>query len=199
MILLTDANFNGIQLCFLIFFNWRCPKSTICKKPHLQVFWQKNRFFQFVNFGVLQFKKLWKQSWMALELASVSSMISEILIKIGLKMTIFIYEFFGISLDAFTVSLYNRAYMYIFVIYIIIALEWIIVILIVSVLTEKTIYNFSFLRIFEIRWNLKFNLFCFFGEDWGRANSGIYIDDFLSQKIIHTKNPEYFIYISCFI
>ena len=45
---------------------------------------------------------------MALELASVSSMISEILIKIGLKMTIFIYEFFGISLDAFTVSLYNR-------------------------------------------------------------------------------------------
>ena len=109
MILLTDANFNGIQLCFLIFFNWRSPESTICKKPHLQVFWQKNRFFQFVNFGVLQFKKLWKQSWMALELASVSSMISEILIKIGLKMTIFIYEFFGISLDAFTVSLYNRA------------------------------------------------------------------------------------------
>ena len=45
---------------------------------------------------------------MALELASVSSMISEILIKIGLKMTIFIHEFFGISLDAFTVSLYNR-------------------------------------------------------------------------------------------
>ena len=45
---------------------------------------------------------------MALKLASVSSMISEILIKIGLKMTIFIYEFFGISLDAFTVSLYNR-------------------------------------------------------------------------------------------
>ena len=47
---------------------------------------------------------------MALELASVSSMISEILIKIGLKMTIFIYEFFGISLDAFTVSLYNRVH-----------------------------------------------------------------------------------------
>ena len=45
---------------------------------------------------------------MALELASVSSMISEILIKIGLKMTIFIHEFFGISLDASTVSLYNR-------------------------------------------------------------------------------------------
>ena len=45
---------------------------------------------------------------MALELASVSSMISEILIKIGLKMTIFIYEFFGISLDASTVSLYNH-------------------------------------------------------------------------------------------
>ena len=108
MILLTDANFNGIQLCFLNFFNWRSPESTICKKPHLQVFWQKNRFFQFVNFGVLQLKKLWKQSWMALELASVSSMISEILIKIGLKMTIFIHEFFGISLDASTVSLYNR-------------------------------------------------------------------------------------------
>ena len=35
---------------------------------------------------------------MALELASVSSRISEI----------FIYEFFGISLDASTVSLYNR-------------------------------------------------------------------------------------------
>ena len=46
---------------------------------------------------------------MALELASVSSMISEILIKIGLKMTIFNHEFFGISLDASTVSLYNRA------------------------------------------------------------------------------------------
>ena len=46
---------------------------------------------------------------MALELASVSSMIGEILIKIGLKMTIFIHEFFGISLDASTVSLYNRA------------------------------------------------------------------------------------------
>ena len=45
---------------------------------------------------------------MALELASVSSMISEILIEIGLKMTIFIYEFFGISLDASTVPLYNR-------------------------------------------------------------------------------------------
>ena len=45
---------------------------------------------------------------MALELASVSSMIGEILIKIGLKMTIFIHEFFGISLDASTVSLYNR-------------------------------------------------------------------------------------------
>ena len=51
---------------------------------------------------------------MALELASVSSMISEILIKIGLKMTIFIYEFFGISLDAFTVSLYNRASIYMY-------------------------------------------------------------------------------------
>ena len=108
MILLTDADFNSIQLCFLNFFNWRSPESTICKKPHLQVFWQKNGFFQFVNFGVLQLKKLWKQSWMALELASVSSMISEILIKIGLKMTIFIHEFFGISLDASTVSLYNR-------------------------------------------------------------------------------------------
>ena len=47
---------------------------------------------------------------MALELASVSSMIGEILIKIGLKITIFIYEFFGISLDASTVSLYNRVY-----------------------------------------------------------------------------------------
>ena len=46
---------------------------------------------------------------MALELASVSRMISEILIKIGLKMTIFIHKFFGISLDASTVSLYNRA------------------------------------------------------------------------------------------
>ena len=45
---------------------------------------------------------------MALELASVSSTISEILINIGLKMTIFIHEFFGISLDASTVSLYNR-------------------------------------------------------------------------------------------
>ena len=45
---------------------------------------------------------------MALELASVSSMIGEILINIGLKMTIFIHEFFGISLDASTVSLYNR-------------------------------------------------------------------------------------------
>ena len=111
MILLTDANFNGIQLCFLNFFNWRSPESTTCKKPHLRVFWQKNSFLQFVNFGVLQLKKLWKQSWMALESASVSSMISEILIKIGLKMTIFIHEFFGISLDASTVSLYNRAKM----------------------------------------------------------------------------------------
>ena len=51
---------------------------------------------------------------MALELASVSSMISEILIKIGLKMTIFIHEFFGISLDASTVSLYNRAFIIVF-------------------------------------------------------------------------------------
>ena len=108
MILLTDANFNGIQLCFLNFLHWRSPESTICKKLHLRVFWQKNHFLPFVNFEVLQLKKLWKQSWMALELASVSSMIGEILIKIGLKMTIFIHEFFGISLDASTVSLYNR-------------------------------------------------------------------------------------------
>ena len=102
MILLTDANSNAIQLCFQNFFNWRSPESTNCKKPHLRVFWKKYRFLQFVDFGVLQLKKLWKQSWMALELASVSSIICEILIKIGPKMTIFIYEFFGISLDAST-------------------------------------------------------------------------------------------------
>ena len=103
MLILMAFNF-----AFWFFLIGDAQNPQFAKNHIYKFFGKKNRFFQFVNFGVLQFKKLWKQSWMALELASVSSMISEILIKIGLKMTIFIHEFFGISLDASTVSLYNR-------------------------------------------------------------------------------------------
>ena len=103
MLILMAFNF-----AFWFFLIGDAQNPQFAKNHIYKFFGKKNRFFQFVNFGVLQFKKLWKQSWMALELASVSSMISEILIKIGLKMTIFIDEFFGISLDASTVSLYNR-------------------------------------------------------------------------------------------
>ena len=60
MILLTDANFNSIQLCFLNFFNWRSPESTICKKPHLQVFWQKNVFFSICEFWGSPIEKIMK-------------------------------------------------------------------------------------------------------------------------------------------
>ena len=80
------------------FFIGEPQNPQIAKKHILQVFWKKCHFLQFVDFEVLQLKKWWKAKLKSIKLASVSSVICEILIKIGPKMTIFIYEFFGINI-----------------------------------------------------------------------------------------------------
>ena len=59
MIPLTDANF--IQLCFLNFFNWRSPESTICKKRIYEFFGKKkNRFFAICEFWGSPIEKIMK-------------------------------------------------------------------------------------------------------------------------------------------
>ena len=75
IILLTDANSNAIQLCFHNFFNWRTPKFTNWKKRFFCQKTCKCGFLQIVDFGHLQLKKIRKQSWMPLKLASVRSII----------------------------------------------------------------------------------------------------------------------------
>ena len=60
MTLLTDANFNALQLCFHNFFNWRTPKSKNCKKRY---FFQKTRkrwFFAICGCWASPIKKMIK-------------------------------------------------------------------------------------------------------------------------------------------
>ena len=80
IILLTDANSNAIQLCFHNFLNWRTPKFTNWKKRFFCQKTCKCGFLQIVDFGHLQLKKIRKQSWMPLKLASVRSIIYNFLL-----------------------------------------------------------------------------------------------------------------------
>ena len=93
MLILMPFNF-----AFIIFLIGEPQNPKIAKNDIFSKKLVKGVFLQFVDFGVLQFKKWWKAKLKSIKLASVSSVICEILIKIGPKMTIFIYEYNFLSI-----------------------------------------------------------------------------------------------------